>query len=105
MIDGKQMYEFIKKYRPNDLGTAIIDYVEQLKADKQALEEQLTLTDVSQQRETVANKENKDFFKWVESEKIERISDFYFLIGDKKHTYNYVKKKYRMYLQKKQMFY
>jgi len=55
--------------------------------------------------ETVANKENKDFFKWVESEKIERISDFYFLIGDKKHTYNYVKKKYRMYLQKKQMFY
>ncbi len=55
--------------------------------------------------ETVANKENKDFFKWVESEKIERISDFYFLIGNKKHTYNYVKKKYRMYLQKKQMFY
>ena len=55
--------------------------------------------------ETVANKENKDFFKWVESEKIERISDFYFLIGDKKHTYNYVKKNYRMYLQKKQMFY
>tara|TARA_R110002020_G_scaffold218594_2_gene426486 strand:+ start:1178 stop:1423 length:246 start_codon:yes stop_codon:yes gene_type:complete len=51
MIDGKQMYEFIKKYRPNDLGTAIIDYVEQLKADKQALEEQLTLTNVSQQRE------------------------------------------------------
>ena len=46
MIDGKQMYEFIKKYRPNDLGTAIIDYVEQLKADKQALKEQLTLTDV-----------------------------------------------------------
>ncbi len=51
MIDGKQMYEFIKKYRPNDLGTAIVDYVEQLKADKQALKEQLTLTDVSQQRE------------------------------------------------------
>ena len=46
MIEGKQMYEFMKKYRPNDLGTAIIDYVEQLKADKQALKKQLTLTDV-----------------------------------------------------------
>ena len=59
MVDGKQMYEFTKRYRPNDLGTAIIDYVEQLKADKQALEKQLTLTDVSQHRELLL-----DFLKW-----------------------------------------
>lgn len=30
-FDGKQLYEFTKKYRPNDLGSTIIDYVEQLK--------------------------------------------------------------------------
>lgn len=40
-MDGEILYEFIKDYNPNSLGTAIIDYVEQLKADKKALEKQL----------------------------------------------------------------
>jgi len=40
-MDGEYLYEFLKNNRPNDLGASIIDYVEQLKADKKALEEQL----------------------------------------------------------------
>tara|TARA_R110000803_G_scaffold148079_2_gene213537 strand:+ start:84 stop:245 length:162 start_codon:yes stop_codon:yes gene_type:complete len=36
-FDGKQMYEFTKKYRPNDLGSAIISYVEQLKSELNTL--------------------------------------------------------------------
>lgn len=43
MMDGKYLYEFIKNNRPNDLGSAIINYVEELKADKKALKKQLDL--------------------------------------------------------------
>ena len=47
MVDGEYMYEFTKIVSPFDLGTAIIDYVEKLKADKKALEEQLIIPSVS----------------------------------------------------------
>ena len=97
LLDGRELNNQTKE-----------EIIELIKEDiGYAFDQQIEVEAINYTRccETVANKENKDFFKWVESEKIERISDFYFLIGDKKHTYNYVKKKYRMYLQKKQMFY
>jgi len=37
--DGKYMYEFIKQFRPNDLGVYIIEYVESLKLENEILKQ------------------------------------------------------------------
>ena len=50
-MDGEYWYEYIKEHKPDVLGKDIIDYVEQLKLDKESLEKQLRLHGVSQQRE------------------------------------------------------
>lgn len=42
-MDGEYLYEFQKRFYPNNLGSAIIEYVEQLKADKKELEKKLKL--------------------------------------------------------------
>jgi hypothetical protein len=46
-MDGEYWYKYIKEHKPDVLGKDIIDYVEQLKLDKEALEKQLILSGVS----------------------------------------------------------
>jgi len=50
-MDGEYWYKYIKEHKPDVLGKDIIDYVEQLKLDKEALEKQLILSGVSNRRE------------------------------------------------------
>ena len=40
-MNGKYWYEYIKEHKPDVLGKDIIDYVEQLKLDKEALKNQI----------------------------------------------------------------
>ena len=49
-MDGEYWYKYIKEHKPDVLGKNIIDYVEQLKLDKEALEKQLILSGVSNRR-------------------------------------------------------
>jgi hypothetical protein len=49
-MDGEYWYKYIKEHKPDVLGKDIIDYVEQLKLDKEALEKQLILSGVSNRR-------------------------------------------------------
>ena len=53
-MNGEYWYKYIKEHNPDVLGKDIIDYVEQLKLDKQELEKQLNLHVVSHQRELLA---------------------------------------------------
>ena len=46
-MDGEYWYEYIKEHKPDVLGKDIIDYVEQLKLDKESLEKQLPIQGVS----------------------------------------------------------
>ena len=64
-MDGEHQYEYIKEFMPNALGTNIIDYVEQLKIDKEKLKKELLMQRDSQQRELL-----KKWWKYFDEESV-----------------------------------